>query len=285
MKNYYSILDVRKNASGEEIKQAYRQKVKSIHPDVNPNNKNAGQNMAELNEAYKILSDKFTRHNYDLKFENGMKSKFSPNKISALFTWKNIIILGVVLAVMGMFGGKTNTQSSTEVNTQTMKTDSSPTTDTKALDQILLKGTSLANPSPSPVPQDKIPLKTRQQCSDNANRLLAALSQQQEKNARLALQNGHRSEFVYSLNQSIYNNIHDTCFAEITISGSYDNDKYSISNQIFDTISNQILAQEDSSNPKVNFIPGKVNNISSNNTTSEITSYDYYLYKKSLGFQ
>ena len=54
-KNYYDVLGVSRSASADEIKNAYRQKAKQHHPDVNPNNPKAEARFKEVNEAYKAL--------------------------------------------------------------------------------------------------------------------------------------------------------------------------------------------------------------------------------------
>ena len=41
MKNYHFILGIDRNASSEEIKQAYRTLAKKYHPDLNPENPKA----------------------------------------------------------------------------------------------------------------------------------------------------------------------------------------------------------------------------------------------------
>ncbi len=61
MKDYYKILGVSKNASGVEIKKAYRNLAHKYHPDKGGDEKK----FKEINEAYQILSDKEKRTQYD----------------------------------------------------------------------------------------------------------------------------------------------------------------------------------------------------------------------------
>ncbi len=65
-KNYYQILGVKREASEQEIKQAYRKLARKLHPDVNPGDKTAETRFKEVNEAYEVLSDKDKRAKYDL---------------------------------------------------------------------------------------------------------------------------------------------------------------------------------------------------------------------------
>ncbi len=64
-KDYYSILGVKRDASEQEIKQAYRKLARKHHPDVNPGDKSAEARFKEINEAYEVLSDKENRKKYD----------------------------------------------------------------------------------------------------------------------------------------------------------------------------------------------------------------------------
>lgn len=64
-RNYYDILEVPKEASGEEIKRSFRRLARKYHPDLNPGNKTAEDRFKDINEAYEILSDPTKRAQYD----------------------------------------------------------------------------------------------------------------------------------------------------------------------------------------------------------------------------
>ncbi|MFC2066550.1 DnaJ C-terminal domain-containing protein [Chloroflexota bacterium] len=64
-KDYYGKLEVNRNASDKDIKQAYRRLARKYHPDVNPGDKSAEAKFKQINEAYEVLSDKETRRKYD----------------------------------------------------------------------------------------------------------------------------------------------------------------------------------------------------------------------------
>ncbi len=64
-KDYYDLLGVKKTASEEEIKKAYRSQAKKFHPDKNKGNKEAENKFKEISEAYAVLSDQEKREQYD----------------------------------------------------------------------------------------------------------------------------------------------------------------------------------------------------------------------------
>ncbi len=64
-KSYYDILGVKKDASEDEIKKAYRKLAKKYHPDVNKGTKDAENKFKEISEAYAVLSDGEKREQYD----------------------------------------------------------------------------------------------------------------------------------------------------------------------------------------------------------------------------
>jgi curved DNA-binding protein len=68
--DYYKILGVDKKATPQEIKSAYRKLARKLHPDLNPNDKDAKRKFQEINEANEVLSDSEKRKKYDQYGEN-----------------------------------------------------------------------------------------------------------------------------------------------------------------------------------------------------------------------
>ncbi len=67
MENYYNILGVSKDASLEEIKKAYIEKLKTYHPDVYRGDENfAQEKTAQLNVIYQTLKDEQKRKDYNI---------------------------------------------------------------------------------------------------------------------------------------------------------------------------------------------------------------------------
>ncbi len=64
-RDYYEVLGLKKGASDEEIKQAFRKMAMQYHPDRNPGDKEAEEKFKEVNEAYSVLSDPDKKNKYD----------------------------------------------------------------------------------------------------------------------------------------------------------------------------------------------------------------------------
>jgi molecular chaperone DnaJ len=64
-KDYYATLGVKKTATPEEIRKAFRKAARRYHPDVNPGDKKAEEKFKEISEANDVLSDEKKRKIYD----------------------------------------------------------------------------------------------------------------------------------------------------------------------------------------------------------------------------
>lgn len=65
MRDFYSILGVKRDAGADEIKAAWRTKAKSVHPDQNRDDPLANNRFAEIGRAYEVLKDPAKRSRYD----------------------------------------------------------------------------------------------------------------------------------------------------------------------------------------------------------------------------
>lgn len=86
MKNFYQILGVPINATNEEIKTAYRKLATKFHPDKNGGDKYFEEMFKEVQIAYEILGNNFSRKEYDIKLRDyleGRKPKPSENPTSS----------------------------------------------------------------------------------------------------------------------------------------------------------------------------------------------------------
>jgi len=168
MKNqtYYHILGVSKNASQEEIKSAYRKRIKEIHPDINPHITHATRITEMINEAYKILSNPALRAAYDRTLNEDpetVKNTYSPppqsppqttdksKKSSSLYkyVWGGVGVLILFLIVL-------SSQSSSPKPATITNTDFLGITDQPS------------SPTPTPTPSQQAELENcLQQASDS----------------------------------------------------------------------------------------------------------------------
>jgi molecular chaperone DnaJ len=64
-KDYYATLGVKKTATSDDIRKAFRKAARRYHPDVNPGDKKAEEKFKEISEANDVLSDEKKRKVYD----------------------------------------------------------------------------------------------------------------------------------------------------------------------------------------------------------------------------
>jgi molecular chaperone DnaJ len=64
-KDYYATLGIKRTATPDDIRKAFRKLARKYHPDVNPNNKKAEEKFKEISEANDILSDEKKRKIFD----------------------------------------------------------------------------------------------------------------------------------------------------------------------------------------------------------------------------
>lgn len=65
MRDFYSVLGVKRDAGADEIKSAWRTKAKSVHPDQNRDDPDANRRFTEVGRAYEVLKDPAKRSRYD----------------------------------------------------------------------------------------------------------------------------------------------------------------------------------------------------------------------------
>jgi molecular chaperone DnaJ len=108
MPTLYDTLGVKKGASADEIKKAYRKLAAKFHPDKNPGDASAEEQFKEVQNAYDVLSDPEKRKQYD-RFGSDGRPGFGPRDFNfggggGNFTINDLGDLGDLFG--GLFGGR-----------------------------------------------------------------------------------------------------------------------------------------------------------------------------------
>lgn len=99
-RDYYEILGVQRNATGDEIKKAYRKLALKYHPDRNPGDKEAEEAFKAAAEAYEVLSDSGKRARYDRFGHEGVRQDFGGGG----FSWDYFTHFTDLEDILGGFG-------------------------------------------------------------------------------------------------------------------------------------------------------------------------------------
>jgi DnaJ-class molecular chaperone len=86
--NLYDTLGVKRDASEEDIRKAYRKLARKHHPDVNPGNKTAEEKFKSISSAYEVLSDAKKRAAYDEFGDASLQGGFDAAKARDYARWQ-----------------------------------------------------------------------------------------------------------------------------------------------------------------------------------------------------
>jgi molecular chaperone DnaJ len=84
----YDVLGVAKDATADQIRNAYRKLARKFHPDVNPGDKAAEERFKEASAANEVLSDPEKRQLYDEFGEDASRAGFDPKQARAYQRWQ-----------------------------------------------------------------------------------------------------------------------------------------------------------------------------------------------------
>ncbi len=107
-RDYYEVLGVSRECSGDELRKAYRREALKHHPDRNQGDASAEAKFKEANEAYQVLSDEEKRRVYDQFGHAGLEGGAGPggfDGISDVFSHMQDLFAEMFSGSMGFGGG------------------------------------------------------------------------------------------------------------------------------------------------------------------------------------
>lgn len=114
-RSLYAVLGVSSTATPEQLREAYRELARRLHPDVAGTSQDDAVRMAEVNHAWSVLSDPVSRRDYDISQRTGSASHGSavppsrdgvrgasrpPQIAPPRFPWRGLVVVSVVLALL-----------------------------------------------------------------------------------------------------------------------------------------------------------------------------------------
>ncbi|MEK4425978.1 J domain-containing protein [Solibacillus sp. FSL K6-1523] len=135
MKNHYEVLGISRNASQDQIKQAYRKLSKQHHPDVSGGSKESEKIFLKVQEAYTVLKDNASRESYDASINSTNKSATHKNDPNNKTRQQNSVknhefnINNIEKNFEHFFGFNPKTKEVSSVNNQSVKKNPLDTTD------------------------------------------------------------------------------------------------------------------------------------------------------------
>lgn len=116
-RDYYEVLGLKKGASEDDIKKAYKKKAREYHPDLHPDDPTCEEKMKEVNEAYEVLSNSEKRARYDQFGHAGIDPSYGGGDMGGMGGMGGFGDLGDIFeSIFGGFGGFSSGRSAANAN-------------------------------------------------------------------------------------------------------------------------------------------------------------------------